>query len=138
MYALARMNRPVMARRQPRFWFDSEAFFRPISDMIQSGMRTNVRETEDAYLLEADLPGFEREEIDLSLKEGMLTITAEHKEKNEENEAFSSRSVQRSFSVEGVDEEAITAQYKNGVLLVQLPKQKAPDEPEARKIAISE
>ena len=69
----------------------------------------------------------------------MLTVDAEHKtEEGGENEAryaFSERSFHRSFSLEGVEEKGITAEYKNGVLSVTLPKVH-PAEPETRKIEI--
>lgn len=136
MYTLSRVTRSPMMRRQPNYWQATEDFFRPFMEMVNSPMRTNVKETDEAYLFEAELPGFEPGEIDLSLQDGMMTISAEHKEGEEGENQFASRQVRRSFSVEGVDEENISAQYKNGILRVTLPKVKPPEAPEPRKIAI--
>lgn len=137
MYTLSRITRAPMARRQP-YWQASEEFFRPFMEMMNSPMRTNVKETEEGYLFDAELPGYEPNEIDLSLQDGVMTISAEHKEENEQEgaSAFAQRSVRRSFTVEGVDEENITAEYKNGILRVMLPKMKVPEAPEPRKIEI--
>lgn len=137
MYTLSRITRAPMARRQP-YWQATEDFFRPLMEMVNAPMRTNVKETEGAYLFDAELPGYEPNEIDLSVQDGMMTIAAEHKEEKEGDEGgtYVSRSVRRSFSVEGVDEENISAEYKNGVLRVMLPKVQEPEAPQPRKIEI--
>lgn len=105
--------------------------------------RTDIRDRGDDYLLEAELPGFGKEEIALDLKEGILTITAEHRQESEQpatedsylrrERSYSSYS--RSFDVSGIDEGAISADYENGVLRLTLPKIK-PVEPEVKRIAI--
>ncbi len=105
--------------------------------------RTDIRDAGDKYVLEAELPGFNKEDISLDLKDGILTITAEHKEEKEDKDekgCYIRRerrygSFQRSFDVTGIDEGGITAAYKNGVLELSLPKA-APAVPEARRIAI--
>lgn len=126
----------MISRRQPSYWQATEDFLRPFVEMVNSPMRTSMRETEDAYQFDAELPGFDLGEIDLTVKDGVMTIAAEHKEGEENADSFASRSVRRSFTVEGVDEENIAAEYKNGVLRVTLPKAKAPEAPEARRIEI--
>lgn len=138
MNTLSRITRPYMTRRQPSYWQSTEDFFRPLMEMVNSPMRTNVKETDDSYLFEAEMPGFEAGEIDLSIQDDVLTIAAEHKDGTEESDSFASRSVRRSFTVEGIDEERVSAQYKNGILRVTLPKTQAPEKPEARKISITE
>lgn len=105
--------------------------------------RTDIRELDGKYILEAELPGFAKEDIHLDLKDGILTISAQHSEnKDEKNEkgTYVRRerrygSYSRSFDVTGIDEEGITAAYQNGVLELTLPKT-IPVVPEARKIAI--
>ena len=91
----------------------------------------------------AKLPGFQKEEISLELKEGILTIRAEHKE-SEEEQAKKGEYVRRerrygsfarTFDVSGIDESGITAAYHNGILELTLPKQ-APVVPQARQITI--
>lgn len=125
--------------------FDSFArdFFRK-SNADLPAFRTDIRDAGDSYVLEAELPGFNKEDINLDLKDGILTITAAHSESTEdkgENGSYIRRerrygSFQRSFDVTGIEETGITAAYLNGVLTLTLPKAK-PAEPETRRIAIN-
>lgn len=115
-------------------------FFRK-SNAELPAFRTDIKDTGDAYLLEAELPGFRKEDISLDLKEGILTITATHSQHSEVEERTYIRrerrfgSFQRSFDVSGIDERGITAGYDSGVLSVRLPKVK-PAEPETFRINI--
>ena len=117
-------------------------FFRK-SNAELPAFRTDIRDTGDSYVLEAELPGFRKEDISLDLKDSILTITASHDESSETKDEKGSYirrerrygSFQRSFDVTGIDERAITAAYESGVLAVTLPKAK-PAEPETYKIAI--
>ncbi len=117
-------------------------FFRK-SNAELPAFRTDIRDMGDAFLLEAELPGFNKEDISLDLKDGILTITATHTESSEKKDDDGSYirrerrygSFQRSFDVTGIDEAAITAAYQNGVLALTLPKAK-PVEPETHKIVI--
>ena len=92
--------------------------------------RTDIRDTGDAFVLEAELPGFDKEDI-----------TASHKEETEEKrDSYIRRerkygSFSRAFDVSGIDEEHICAAYQNGVLALTLPKAK-PVVPEAKRIEI--
>ncbi|MCR5771870.1 MAG: Hsp20/alpha crystallin family protein [Butyrivibrio sp.] len=108
-----------------------------------SNMRTDVIEEDNAYKLITDLPGFDKSDIGISLKEDILTITASHKDAdNKEAEPKYIRrervksSFERSFRVENVTADDISAAYENGVLTVTIPK-KQPVEPETKKIAIA-
>ena len=93
-------------------------------------LKTDIRETENAYILEADLPGFAREDIRAEIKNGYLTIRAERSsESKNEGENYLRRErtsgvFTRTFDLEGIDAEAITASFKNGVLTMELPKAK--------------
>lgn len=127
-------NTPVPHRNYYRPMADD--FFRSFEEMVNSPMRTGVRETEDAYLFDAELPGFEPDEIELSIHDGILTISAQHKENDENDQGFASRSIRRSFTVNNVDEENISAEYKHGVLRMKLPKFKEPEQPAPRRIEI--
>ena len=137
MFAITTRNAMPTRRSSSGFPFDD--FFRPLTEMAASGLRTGVRETEDAYYLDAEMPGFEQKDIEMNVKSGTLTIDAEHKtEEGAENESrygFTERTFHRSFSLDGIDENKISAEYKNGVLSVKLPKMQ-PAEPESRKIEI--
>ena len=105
--------------------------------------RTDIRDAGDRFVLEAELPGFNKEDIKLDVKDGILTISAQHDENKDEKDDKGSYirrerrygSFTRSFDITGVDEEHITASYNNGVLELNLPKA-VPVVPEAKRIAI--
>ncbi len=110
-------------------------------------MKTDVIEKEDSYQLEAELPGFNKEDISIDLKNDTLTISASHNENKDEKDDNGryirrerrSSSYQRSFHVEGLKPEDIIAQYKNGVLTVHLPKKEAiPQKEEAVRIEVKD
>lgn len=91
-------------------------------------IKTDIRETEKEYVVEAEIPGASKEDIKLDLRDDMLTISVERNEQvNEENDRFIRRerrfgSYSRSFYVENVKHEGVTAKYENGILKVTLPK----------------
>lgn len=115
-------------------------FFRD-SNATLPAFRADIRDLDDKFVLDAELPGFNKEDISLDLKEGILTVKAEHKEDQEQKQGEYIRrerrtgSFARSFDVSGIDESGISAAYKNGILEVTLPKQ-APVVPESRQIDI--
>jgi HSP20 family protein len=119
-----------------------EEFERRFFGQRTPAMKTDIRETENAYILESDLPGFSREDIHAEIKDGYLTIRAEHKSENEDkNESYLRRersfgSFSRTFDLEGIDADAISASFKNGVLTLELPKL-APKAEEAKKLEIN-
>lgn len=96
-----------------------------------SRFRSDIRETDDAYIVEAELPGIEKEAIDLSYHDGVLSIIVEenrHVEEKQEGqylrqERYRGR-MERHFSLENVESEKITATFKDGLLTVTLPKRK--------------
>ena len=105
--------------------------------------RTDIREDGDHYVLDADLPGFDREDIHLELQGDVLTITAQHNDEKEDKDEEgkylcrerSTSSFTRSFDVSGIDTEKITAAYDKGVLTLSLPKQ-TEEVPASRRIEI--
>ena len=105
-------------------------FFRPLFyDEKLDAMKTDIRETKDSYILDVEMPGFDKEDISLDLDNGYLTIRAEKKEKDESGKeehryVRKERSVscQRSYYVGDTEEESIKAKYDKGVLTVTLPK----------------
>ena len=107
-----------------------------------SAFSTDITEKDGKYILEADLPGFKKEDISVDIDKDCLTITAEHKseEKEENADSYIRReryygSYTRSFNVKGIDTEAITAAYNDGVLTLTMPK-KEPEVPAARRLEI--
>ena len=124
--------------------FDNFArnFFRG-SNTTLPAFRTDIRDAGDKFVLEAELPGFDKGDIKLDVKDGILTITAEHSQNQDQKDGKGTYirrerrygSFTRSFDVTGVDEEHITAAYNNGVLELNLPKAVSVV-PEAKRIAI--
>ena len=122
---------------------DLERSFFPPANRQPTAFRTDIRDEGDHFLLEAELPGFQKEDIHLELKEGILTIKAEHKENQDQKDDKGNYirrerrygSFSRTFDVSGIDENAITAVYNNGILELTLPKL-APVVPQSRQIAI--
>lgn len=118
-------------------------FFRPYCERVPGhfhGMiRTDVRENENGYLLEAELPGFDAEQINVSVNKDTLTISAsrEVEKHDEENCRIERRrgKLERTFELEGIDQQGITASYKNGILYVSLPKEQK-EENTSRKITV--
>ncbi|HIU84596.1 MAG TPA: Hsp20/alpha crystallin family protein [Candidatus Aphodousia gallistercoris] len=108
-------------------------------------MKTDIRETDKAFELDIDLPGFKKEDIQAHLKDGYLTISAqkqvEHDDKDQKSGRYIRRerfsgSCSRSFYVgESVKEEDIEAKFENGILQLSIPK-KAPEVPVQKQIMI--
>ena len=116
--------------------------------------KTDLRDTGDSYVLEADMPGFKKEEIKLSLEGDVLTIAAEHTTAEDASDSEGSAEQtdtakkgtylqrQRSFckylqrlDISNVDADRIDAAYENGVLKLTLPK-KQPAKPEVKQITV--
>lgn len=102
---------------------------------------TNLVETDEGYEVSLDLAGFSRDDIEVTVDQGVLTITGERSEEHEGQERtyhMKERSVgtfTRRFSLpSSVDAENVAANYENGVLRVNLPKQ---EEARTRKIEVS-
>jgi len=103
-----------------------ENFFRPFfADDDAAFMRTDVKETEKSYEMEIEMPGFEKNQINMSLDNGYITVSA--KKEDKEGDKYLKRertsSYSRSYYVGDVDQTQITAKYENGVLTVCVPKE---------------
>ena len=108
-------------------------------------MKTDVRETEDSYELDIDLPGFKKDEVSVELKNGCLTIQAakgldreetDKKGKYIRQERYAG-SCSRSFYVgDAVEPEAVSARFEDGILRISLPKQIQKQLPQSTAIAI--
>ncbi|MCL1823895.1 MAG: Hsp20/alpha crystallin family protein [Oscillospiraceae bacterium] len=109
----------------------------------QNTCRTDIREENGVYFLDAEMPGFDKEDIKIDIEDGLMTLSAEHKSENEEKAGEGSYirrerrfgSFKRSFNIENVEAEKIEAAYKNGVLTVTMPK-KGEQETKARRLEI--
>ena len=94
-------------------------------------MKTDVRETEDGYELDIDLPGFKKEDVSAKLENGYLTITAakglDKDEKNDKGvyirrERYSGQCARTFYVGEAVTQEDIKAKFEDGILKVTIPK----------------
>jgi len=101
--------------------FRGDAFDWPtVRSNTETDLNLTMERTDDAYVVFADLPGFEREEIELTFEDGMVEISATHEV--DEDSHYRSRAVFDRISVpDDIDVEAITATYQNGVLEISLP-----------------
>ena len=127
--------------------FERSFFGRPFGGFFDcrelAEFKTDVTDEGDHYLLEADLPGFEKKDIHLELNGDVLTVTAERHSKLEDKDKKdkvvrierSYGSYSRQFDVSGIDTAAIKAKYDNGVLKLTLPKQQTVL-PEAKRLEI--
>ncbi len=105
--------------------------------------KTDLTDEGDSYLLEADLPGFDKNDIHLDVSGNTLTINAqrrsEHEQKDKKNKYVhlerSYGSYSRAFDVSAVDTDNIKAKYENGVLKLTMPK-KEQTLPESRQLEI--
>ena len=101
-------------------------------------VRVDIKEKDKEYLLEAEIPGVNKEQINLKIKDDILTIAVEGKEEiKEEKENYIRQerrygSFKRSFYVEDVEQENIKAKFKNGILEIKLPKKEPTSQKENR------
>ena len=107
------------------------------------GFKTDIVDNGDSYELQAELPGFEKQDISIDIQGNTMTVSAEHSTNSDDKDKkgeiiHSERSYEaytRSFNVSEIDTEAINAEYSNGILKLKLPK-KEKVVPEARKLTI--
>ena len=107
-------------------------------------MKTDVRETENSYELDVDLPGFKKEDVNVELKNGYLTIaTSKSLDKDEKDQKGRyirqeryAGSCSRSFYVGDIRPEDIKAKYEAGVLRLSVPKENTRKLPENSRILI--
>ena len=118
--------------------FDND-FFNAMSN--RGNFRADLKETNDSYLVVADLPGVKKGDIDIEFQNNNLVITAKRDESVEDSkESYVRRErhygeFRRSFYIENVDEDKIKAKFEEGVLRIHLPKLTKDDE-NKRKINI--
>ena len=105
--------------------------------------KTDIRDTGEAYELEADLPGVKKEDIKVELDGNYLTVSAERNTESGEKDKKgnyvrrerSYGSYSRSFDVSGINIDGIEASYTDGVLTLTMPK-KAAEVPASRRLEI--
>lgn len=113
-------------------------------DYAASLPSVNITETEKSYHIEVSAPGFEKKDFKLTVEDGALTISGEHKsEKNEQEKNFVRKefnygSFSRTFNlIDSINEEKIDAKYENGILRLELPKNEKAKAKNVKQIQIS-
>ena len=125
-------NRRGLSRRI----FDIDRIFDDMLDELDyrffsyNPMRVDIKETDDKYLLEAELPGVNKDDIIIEVRNDIMTISVERNEEiREERENYIRRerrfgSFRRSFPVDDVEQDKIDAKFENGILYLELPRKK--------------
>ena len=108
-------------------------------------MKTDVRETDNTYELDIDLPGFKKDEVQLDLKDGYLTISAakgldkdqeDKKGKYIRQERYAGACSRSFFVGEEIEPRDVSAKFEDGILRVSLPKRVKKELPRNSTIAI--
>ena len=124
---------------------NSPEFFLLHGKNAKNLMKTDVRETDDTYELDVDLPGFKKDEVQLDLKDGYLTISAakgldkdqeDKKGKYIRQERYAGACSRSFFVGEGIEPRDVSAKFEDGILRVSLPKQVKKELPRTSTIAI--
>ena len=126
--------------------FFRDGFFDRKDRMNYNLMKTDIKEDDKSYLLEVDLPGYDKDDIKIDVTDGYLTINAKiEKEDKDDGKNYVRRErftgeVSRSFYVgEDIKEDEIKAKFKNGILTLEVPKASLEDKKKDKKyIEISE
>jgi len=131
---------PIRRMREMLSW-DPFSTFEGLSAATEWTPRFEVRETSDAWVFKADLPGVEEKDLDVTVNGNQLTIQGKREaESQQQGETYytyerSFGSFARSFHLpEGVDVDHINAELRNGVLTLHVPKR---DEVKPRKISVA-
>ncbi len=121
------------------FWNDS---FFPTFFNNSRQMKVDIKENDEEYVVDAELPGVNKNEINLEIHDDILTIAVNHNEEVKEERTNYIRkerrtnSISRSFQLENIKNEDITAKFENGILSIRLPK-KEPGRVKTKKIDIN-
>lgn len=108
-------------------------------------MKTDVKEKDGNYVLEIDVPGYDKEEIKIELQDGYITVTATRNEEKEDKnskylkrERFTGMCSRSYYAGDNVKEEDIRASFKNGILTIAFPKEPEKRVEEKKYIPIGE
>ena len=141
------MTNLVPSRRRNMWPAFNPSFFRTSFEGMQRSqmMPTDIEKTDDGLEFKVSLPGFDKENVEVELKDGYLSISAQSKGSDEKTEETSSGkyirrerfsgSCRRAFYVgDEIDEDAIKAKFDGGVLEITVPFTKAEEQPEEKKV----
>ena len=123
-------------------------FFRvPMTPNLDTAVRLpaiDISETDSAYLVKTDLPGMRKQDLDITIDDGVLTINAEHVEETDEKKNGRLIRQERSYGKfsrrlrigTDVDDKKVTAKYQEGILSLTLPKEETA-RPHRVKVVVS-
>ena len=116
------------------------SFFKPMFfEEKYNVMKTDIRENEKSYIMDIEIPGFDKKDVNISLEKGYLTVSAEKKDCSDKKEVYLRRErscrVSRTYYVGEVNRDLIKAKYESGVLQIEIPK-KEKELPTAHNINI--
>ena len=114
-------------------FFDAfDDFFKPVFyDDRADSMRTDIKETENGYQLDVEMPGLDKKDIKISLENGYLTVSAEKSSREEENKDKNEKYIRKECTVscsrsyyvgDDIERENVKAKYDNGMLTLTVPK----------------
>ncbi len=136
----------MIPRKRNEFDLFDDMFMDPFFERKESRlMKTDIREKGNNYIIDVDLPGYEKEDIDIEMENGYLKITAKTNksvDESDEEEKYIHKEryygeCSRSFYVgENLKEEDIKASFKNGILSLTFPKEAPKQLEEKKKIQI--
>ena len=140
MYGLSPFTRNAFSLFNALDELDKDFFS---GSMSVNAFRTDIADKGDKYVMESELPGFNKEDIKIDISGDYITISAEHKAEKtdgDDNSKYIRRersygSFKRSFGISDVNADEISAEYKNGILTIDLPKKK-PQEPFSKSLEI--
>ncbi len=126
-----------------RFFSEEDPFFKEIRTNWANQPAVNVKETDDAYMIEVAAPGLLKEDFEVSCENRILLIRAEHQTEEEKKEddymrrEFNYTRFERQFQLpEDVQSDAVKAKYENGILLINMPRKTMKINKETRKIEV--
>lgn len=135
------MKRELQTRNNYGLFDVFDDFFKPMFFEENRELRTDIKETEQNYELDLELPGYGKDEIKVSLDNGYLTVSAEKHAKEEDGKKYLRREIRESTSRSyyvgaDVTREQIKAKYDNGILSLVVPKEPPKKVPENNYIDI--
>lgn len=110
--------------------FDAfDSLFKPVFFDEVRDMRTDIRDTENGYVLDIEMPGYKKDSIKVALEDGYLNVSASKKTENSKDSKYLrkeiSETIQRSYYVgDDISEESVRAKYEDGILRLSVPKSK--------------
>ncbi len=114
-------------------------FFRPVFSEDKNCLKTNIRELDDSYELDIEVPGFTKDQIKISLKEGYLSVVCSRQDKevkgNYKRKEICESCARSYYIGEGISQDSVKAKCADGILTLSIPKEQ-PKQVETSYIAI--